>query len=202
MAHPTQEIRACSKCGDLLPLKCQACLRHPGKKPRPIILYDCPPILATGPCGCILITCQRPGCAKRMWRTVKSAKQGESHYCDRRCWNLVLNAGKKTRKLMPCGNEGCRRAHNSKRKMIEVHLFRLERAEVVCCSTECRWEQERRVKKRREDALGALLALYCAKCAAVTNHARVRRYLFRCITPGCGTRRSDEINSAIKGEVG
>lgn len=103
-----QRLSYCINCENLLPVKCAKCRAHPDRKPRHIVVYDCPPILETGPCGCVKIACQREGCGKSKWTTVPKARSFLRQFCSRACANVVIAEGQKTRSRIACAC-GCGR---------------------------------------------------------------------------------------------
>lgn len=102
-----QKIRACVQCEEILSLKCERCLKHPDRKPRVIELYEWPPILRVGPCGCLLIACQAPGCRNTKWRYPRlHSKEGkavsQTFCCSPKCAAKVAASTLKTSIEVAC----------------------------------------------------------------------------------------------------
>lgn len=103
-----QKIRWCTSCQELLPLKCEKCVKCPDRKPKPVEVFGWPPILATRDCGCIQIACQRPDCGKRFWRHVPARGKGgqakhRQQYCSPACWLVVARQIRSAKTIMtPC----------------------------------------------------------------------------------------------------
>lgn len=102
-----QRIRSCVQCGEMLSLKCKACVKHPERKARVLEFYDWPGILKTAECGCcIKIACQGAGCVQTVWRNSKHNRGGKSiskaFYCSVTCSARSMAAARCTRQTVPC----------------------------------------------------------------------------------------------------
>ena len=152
MTIKIQKIHECRQCGDLLPLKCLKCLAHPDRKPRIVELYGLPPILETGPCGCVRIACEREGCARSVWRRVYQVAKHPSRFCGDSCARIFQAARRNTQQEVTCANPGCERGADGTRKRFKVKVCRLRGGRQVCCCPACMYAY-RIVKTARRDAL-------------------------------------------------
>ncbi len=186
-----QKIRSCVQCGDLLSLKCKSCAIHPERKPRVIDLYDWPPILATGPCGCIKILCQAEGCGKTTWRNPSRCGRGgkatsKKLFCSYLCSTRTLAAAKNIRQKVPCAY--CEKITIRKSYLLKIWALSF-------CNRSCYFLH--RAKKSHEAKEAAIAEkrgtdgralLQCGKCRDVTEHREINANNAKC--EKCSTIRS------------
>ena len=173
----SQKIHFCSQCGDTLPLRCVKCIRHPERKPRVVELFDAPPILRTGPCGCILIQCQRQGCKETRWCRLKADGTFElkNYYCSKYCGGQVTGEARKTRQILPCSYPGCT-------KKVEKHVSSIVRTKRIYCGQSHHYAhrtimklERKAAEKHRKAMLEKVVLLSCrGKCRnEVTTHTEM-----------------------------
>lgn len=193
MTFKIQHIRFCKQCRELLPTKCAKCIVHPERKPRVVAIYDSPPILATGPCGCVKIACQFEKCSRKrfMWRRLKAdgSLAQHNHYCTPDCARDDIASARTTRVMVTCAYVPC--SKKKERKACEVKNMRS-----MCCSPACGYLQRKvETAAKRKAALSAKNGtdgrslMWCENCDDATDHMEVSRSTARCVKCGadCGT---------------
>lgn len=198
-----QRIRSCSQCGDVLPQKCGGCLAHPDRKPRIIELYDWPPILATGPCGCLLIQCQAPDCTNKRWRyPFLKNKEGKSvaktFCCSPKCATTIANSAKAKKIKVNC-------AYCEKLKEVWPSVLKARRN--IYCKPECHYLHMRKMafeakegQKIIETQMNKAALLACeGSCKDITEHTEISRHKHKC--NGCGAERTTFTSALIAKEV-
>jgi hypothetical protein len=168
-----QKIRACTQCGVVLSLRCKSCIKHPDRKPTTVEYFNWPPILEICPCKCsVRVQCQRPGCAKTMWRN-KSHNNGglsrsSSLFCSPQCNCMVRSAERDTRVLVACGWSECK--NKTRRRSADLKVFH----SVYCCQSHYFLARKKETYEKRhaeqvedETLLGLM---YCEKCKDVQEH--------------------------------
>lgn len=195
MSTPTglfkiQRVRSCVQCGDLLPLKCAKCVKHPARKPRIIELYEWPEILETAPCGCFKIACMLPGCTKTMWR-IRKFKHGlaeQKHFfCEQRHAQRFHAQQKRNSVVVAC--EECKTRIERIPAKIKARMF---------CKPEC-WYIYQKRKQAEAKAGQQIIAkaldrhemLTCRRCREITEHKPVLRGISECLA--CGEKRNSQI---------
>ncbi len=183
-ASKVQHIRFCKQCRELLPTKCEKCLVHPERRPRIVSIYDAPPILATGPCGCVKLACQLEKCTRKrfMWRRLKADESlaQHNHYCTAQCGRDDIAAARNTRVMVTCAYKPC--SKQKERKACEVKNMRS-----MCCSPECGYLQRKvETAKRRAAAVADKRGtfVWCEKCKDATDHADISKTMARCTKCG------------------
>lgn len=179
-----QHVRFCRSCQELLPVKCTKCIAHPERKPRVVEIIGTPKILATAPCNCVKLQCQRDKCAGTMWRQLKAdgSLPTKNHFCSGFCQNMVTAAARKTKTTITCSFVLCR-------KPVEKHLSALKVIQRAFCSQKCHYFQrirEKMIKRRETDDIQVLS---CEKCREVRDHKKVASGLYACTR--CNYRRKD-----------
>ena len=185
-----QRVRFCRQCQELLPTRCSKCIVHPERKPRIVSIYDSPPILATGPCGCVKISCQYAGCkAKRfMWRRLKhdGTLAQHNHYCTQECARADIAQARTTRVTVTCSYKKC--GVKFERKPSEVKGMRHAFHTPKCFYLH---RVENRVDTRRpvdDDSIGMMMCL--GRCRSVTDHNTPKKGAASC--RACGTPRPQD----------
>ena len=189
-----QKIRSCVSCGKVLPLKCSGCAEHPGK-PVVIELYDFPEPIRVGPCGCLLLRCERPGCGNEFWRYTKlhyskAKSKAKTFFCSQLCAAKNNGHGTKQAVKVPCEYCGTK----VDRQPAELKLSRHVYCKPECCylwRRKNKW-QERQDYVKQKHRLEAQVMLECLKCKDILEHDRVCTD-FVCTV--CGTKRDGKIKS-------
>lgn len=176
-----QYIRSCVQCGDILSKKCGGCTKHPNRKPRITEIYDWPPILATGPCGCIQIKCQRAACGNLAWRSrghQSIMSRFKSAFCSRKCNSIANFENRKNRLTVKCAWHLC--DTKIERKCSILKTFK---------HSYCRKDHYYLARKKMayditERQTVSRSLYYCSKCRDVTEQMNEAKRL-RCLT--CNT---------------
>lgn len=192
-----QRIRSCVQCGDVLGLKCMACVKHPNRKPKIVEVYDWPTILETCPSGdCLKISCQRPGCVGTMWRS-RSHTRGrkmkyETMYCSRECNIAALAKARDTRVTVPCGWHACNAKVQRKASTLKTFKRAFCRPDHYFLTLRREAHDAREGKRLAEKGDDGRSLMECeGKCSDVTDHIQAGRSLAKCVP--CGTVRSTRV---------
>lgn len=195
-----QHVRVCQQCRDVLPVKCEKCVKHPERKPRVVEIFDAPEILETLKCGCVGFKCQRPDCPKMVYRKLKrdGTLELHNHFCSRSCNSFMTASSKPSNAVsLPCSN-GCGTV--VKRPPSKVKLARF-----IYCGRGCKYEHRIKINHERRELIkraiesGAVQNLECwGKCpkGSITKHTKDGRDY---VCPKCGERRSVEAMPRVDG---
>lgn len=194
-----QKIRSCVQCGSVLNKKCKACLAHPERKPQVVTLYDWPPILEHGPCGCcVRIACQLSGCTNDwVWRHVKR-KNGKATAKNFYCTVLHRNRAQAGAQRLPKVETTC--AYKLCGKTILKDPWKIKQTAESYCHATCQLlERSRRANEAKIAAKAVseepdpTSLLECLNgCQGndgdkITEHEEISKGRYRCVN--CGKMR-------------
>lgn len=195
-----QRIRSCVTCGDVLALKCKACIKHPNRRLRILDFYDWPPIIKTAECGCcIQFRCQAEGCPKTRWAYTKHDRGGKAvaqkFFCSISCSALTLAKSRTMRQMVPCAWD---------QKLVEKKSFAIKTWKQSFCNRSCYFlwrakekhetkERAKLVEKALENIQSKKMVLQCnGKCnGSATNHIWLSKSEAQCQV--CKTTRDSRI---------
>lgn len=172
-----QRICWCVQCEELLPSKCEKCIKHPDRKPRIVEVYGAPPIIETNKCGCVGFKCQRNACTNPdlVWRHPKAdgTLGFKNHFCSPACVRAVTSeAHRACRVEVPC-DCGCGRI--CMRRKSEL------RSKGVYFSQLCHYRHRLEVMHEKRAKKVAIKTLWCFKCIAEVDHSKLPNDRFECV---------------------
>lgn len=175
-----QRVRWCVQCECMLAKRCLQCVKHPGRKPRVVEIFDAPPVIATNECGCVKIRCQRPGCLSTMWRHPRAdgTLGNKNHFHSPACVRVVTAQAKVAKRVtVPC-SDGCGRTvtrPTSNMKAKNVFFSQL-------CHFRWRVAAQAQARRAKDGADVQGFVCYGEECrGAVVDHVRLPNGRYACV---------------------